>query len=590
VIATYGPTLFVDEFNPANTQDDANQLMPILNSGFMRDFLVGRSEKSADGQFTAKLFSPFCPKIIASYKPLDSAAFESRGHQLLMVKTERRDIPLSATETMRQDALHLSNKLLLFRLRNYHRDWETGLRQAQDALWQENLAPRAIQISAGLYSLMDSAEDRAEFIKMLKGRESRESEDKQASFDGQLITTLHSQIIVSDSDGQVDWLSGITPEEFEDGKPVRYWRTDTIAERMNEDREEKRKLTKEYVGKAIRKLHLNTAKIKTRGADRDKPAIQWDRNRVRQLFLSFGLPLPKNFPENTSENASPASPASPNTLFAIRTDICTGTQDGDALGTESDSVESPQVGTQPELLLSPTAVPTQLIDIEGESEFGDSGDAGDAENEGTEKKFSEDVLEFIALDTETEAFDKKRGITPRNCRMIGLALCYDGERADYETDREAWPLLMPEAEQRVVMHNAKFDLGVLKRSGLPVPEKWEDTLIAAHLLDEYSSHGLKPLAKEHLGIEDPITFSEADRMRLLDPEVFNEYARNDARYTHRLWSKFKRELDRQGLQRAYNLEKAVLPVVMKMEERGLRIDIAQMDVMRAEVETETKRL
>src|SRR5262249_13139806 len=134
----------------------------------------------------------------------------------------------------------------------------------------------------------------------------------------------------------------------------------------------------------------------------------------------------------------------------------------------------------------------------------------------------------VALDTETERFDAKRGITPRNARMIGLALSYDGaQKTDYVTDPDAWPMLMPESDHTIVMHNGKFDLGVLQRTGLPSPERWEDTLIAAHLIHETGEHGLKALAAAHLGIDKPLTFEEADRVRLLNPEIFEEYASND---------------------------------------------------------------
>jgi DNA polymerase I len=111
-------------------------------------------------------------------------------------------------------------------------------------------------------------------------------------------------------------------------------------------------------------------------------------------------------------------------------------------------------------------------------------------------------------------------------------------------------------------------------------------MIAAHLLDETGKHGLKPLAKEHLGIDDPMTFEESDRMRLLDPDIFENYAKNDARYTFRLWPKFEREMERQGLMNVYNMEKAVTVVVMEMETAGMKLDLAQMGEMRRTVQTE----
>ncbi|MCI0664622.1 MAG: DNA polymerase, partial [Acidobacteria bacterium] len=208
-----------------------------------------------------------------------------------------------------------------------------------------------------------------------------------------------------------------------------------------------------------------------------------------------------------------------------------------------------------------------------------------------ETSSEEPVSNLVAIDTETEPFDEKRGVTPRTARMIGLAISYDGaEKTDYVTDRAAWPLMMPEPEQKVVFHNVKFDLLKLQQEDLPLPEKWEDTMIAAHLLDEEGDHGLKPLAKEHLDIEEPLTFEEADRMRLLDPEIFNEYARNDARYTYRLWPKFERELERQGLMKVYELEKSLIPAVLAMEDFGMKLDISQLGEMKKEVDSEIERI
>jgi ribonuclease D len=57
--------------------------------------------------------------------------------------------------------------------------------------------------------------------------------------------------------------------------------------------------------------------------------------------------------------------------------------------------------------------------------------------------------------------------------------------SEFRTYRlDAWALLMPEADMVTVMHNAKFDLSVLNRTGLPLPEEWECAQIASHLLNE----------------------------------------------------------------------------------------------------------
>ena len=66
--------------------------------------------------------------------------------------------------------------------------------------------------------------------------------------------------------------------------------------------------------------------------------------------------------------------------------------------------------------------------------------------------------------------------------MIGMSLSNDGTAADYITDKDSWAFCLPEADKTVIFHNAKFDLGVLERAGLPLPALWEGTLIAAPLL------------------------------------------------------------------------------------------------------------
>lgn len=199
-------------------------------------------------------------------------------------------------------------------------------------------------------------------------------------------------------------------------------------------------------------------------------------------------------------------------------------------------------------------------------------------------------VQIVALKTEGERPDQKRGITSRNARMMGMRLSYDGNRVDFITEREAWPLMMPEPEHTVVFHDAKFGLGALCRASLPAPEKWEDTIIAAHLVNENGAHELKPLARELLDIEETMSFEEANKARLLDPEIFNEYAKNDVRITYQLWPKLKQEMEQQELMPVYDLEKRVVPVVMAMEGAGMKLDIPMLATLAELVAAEIERI
>jgi DNA polymerase-1 len=185
-------------------------------------------------------------------------------------------------------------------------------------------------------------------------------------------------------------------------------------------------------------------------------------------------------------------------------------------------------------------------------------------------------LSIIALDTETEEFDKKAGITPHNAKMLGLSIAYDDTAAEYVTDPARWPLMMPKSDATVVVHKAVFDFLKFVQTGLPVPEKFEDTKLAAFLIDENRNTSLKPLAKELLGVES-VNYKDVDRD---NEEEFAKYARNDSLWTRRLWlEKFQKEIEQQELQQVYDLEKSVIPVVLSMESKGMLVDRDRLEAL-----------
>jgi DNA polymerase I-like protein with 3'-5' exonuclease and polymerase domains len=213
------------------------------------------------------------------------------------------------------------------------------------------------------------------------------------------------------------------------------------------------------------------------------------------------------------------------------------------------------------------------------------------QSDGSENLDTEHAVDsIVALDCETEEFDDRRGITPRNARILGLSISHDGEgQTSYTEDASSWAFLMPEPETIVAMHHAKFDLLKLQQAGLPVPERWECSMIASHLLAEEGNHGLKELVKEHFDVSLP-TYKEVQRERLFNPDAFNEYAKNDSRFTFKLWQKFETEIERQGLRRIYELEKALVPVVMAMEERGMLVDVDALKRADAEMKSRLAQL
>jgi DNA polymerase I-like protein with 3'-5' exonuclease and polymerase domains len=556
-VDAFHPTLIIDEFNLAASSEDTEAIIQVLNSGYQRLTRIIRCS-SKDSNFMPEGFDPFGAKILSGLKATDSQPFTSRTHPVKLEETKRNDIPLQLLPEMLTEARTIRNKLTLWRLRTFNQPLADRLKKAELELKNKGgISKRLIQISVPLYALLDSDEVKANFVSQLQTRTNDVIDERSQSLDGKLVAVIHSRIFNEDEDGNLKYVEYAAEMiTSQDGKPDERLTVAAIADEINSDLPEKRKHTPEFVGKVLSGIELKADKISRRKSPNfRKRAVKFNRELLKKLFVKYNLAILPDFTGVTG--VSKISPIESGTYL---TPVDDG--QGDVLGSDK-------------------PLKTKVVSSVTPVTPVDSGK--------TDKKVKRGV--FVALDTETEVFNPKLGITHRNAKMIGMSLSYDGQDAEYETDKEAWNFLMPDGEQTVVFHNAKFDFGVLHRAGLPVPTKFEDTIIASQLLDERKGvHALKTLAKTRLDIEDPITFDEADKMRLLDPEVFAEYARNDARYTFRLWDKFRTEIDEQELTEVYVMEKQLLPVVMRMEERGMKLDIKSLATIEREVKAESARL
>jgi DNA polymerase-1 len=566
-VDAFHPTLVIDEFNVAASSEDTEAIIQVLNAGYQRLTRIIRCS-SKDSNFMPEGFDPFGAKILSGLKATDSQPFQSRTHPVKMEETKRNDIPLQLLPEMLTEAQEIRNKLTLWRLRTFNQPLAARLKSAESELKERGgISKRLIQISVPLYALLDSDEVKDNFVARLQTRTRDVIDERSQSLDANLVRIIHSRIFTEDEGGNLKYIE-YAPEMVIglEGKPDERLTILAITEEINSELPDKKKHTPEFVGKALSGIELKSDRIRRRHSQNyDKRAVKFNPEVIEKLFVKYNLTiLPKSTVRTVRKEVNPLESET-----SLRTGSC----------------------EQDEALSAGKPLETKDLD--------DCGQCGQWIYEKTDKKVKEGTFDenpdaaicnLIALDTETEPFNKKLGITPRNAKMIGLSLSQDGVLADYFTDKESWSLMMPDDEQTVIFHNAKFDIRVLRRAGLPVPEKFEDTLIASHLLDENDAHGLKPLAKKHLGIDDPVTFDEADRMRLLDPEVFSEYAKNDSRFTFRLWEQFKKELDEQGLMPLYELEKQILPVVMSMEERGMKIDVQSLATIERSVKADSARL
>lgn len=161
-----------------------------------------------------------------------------------------------------------------------------------------------------------------------------------------------------------------------------------------------------------------------------------------------------------------------------------------------------------------------------------------------------------------------------------------------------------------IMHNAPYDLGWLIAEGVEVKGRIIDTMIAAPLIDENRlTYRLDALGKDYLGMrkDEKLLRSGAaewgvdpkSELWKLPARYVGVYAEQDAVLTLKLWEHFKHILDEQSLWTVFDLESRVLPAVIEMRRRGVRVDLsaaekakgvlkAKADEMRAYIFRETQ--
>jgi DNA polymerase-1 len=142
---------------------------------------------------------------------------------------------------------------------------------------------------------------------------------------------------------------------------------------------------------------------------------------------------------------------------------------------------------------------------------------------------------------------------------------------------------------RKVFHHASGDIFILRNIGVDVKPPYECTLIASNLVNEqYASRNLKKLAELHLGIET----REANRLKgiikkykerakaegrrfrwsEIPDEYIVPYAKRDPEYTIQLWFYWTEPL--KEVEKLYEFERSLIPIIVDMEWKGMRIDRA----------------
>src|ERR1700734_719597 len=215
---------------------------------------------------------------------------------------------------------------------------------------------------------------------------------------------------------------------------------------------------------------------------------------------------------------------------------------------------------------------------------------------------------LIDIDCETNGLDPRRA-----AYICGIAIGIDGgPRQYYPTRHEGgdncqWDVMrwardtLNAYSGELLNHKLDFDLDMLAHEGVTFPKvkAFHDTAIAEPLLDEWRySYSLNALAKDYLGSnqgKDERLLSEAAKASGYDPKTdlwqlparyVGPYAEADVDRPLRIFPLQRVALAQQGLMPVYDLERRLIPVLLALRRRGVRVDIVQAEQVRARLITE----
>ena len=138
-------------------------------------------------------------------------------------------------------------------------------------------------------------------------------------------------------------------------------------------------------------------------------------------------------------------------------------------------------------------------------------------------------------------------------------------------------------KREVIFHNALYDVGWLRREGVDVKGKILDTMFAAPIVDENRySYSLDALGQTYCGEKkDESLLQDAAlawginpkaEMYKLHSKYVGPYGEQDAALTLKLYEKLRLELREQNLEPIYEIECKLIPLLLEMRWRGVRVD------------------
>ena len=172
--------------------------------------------------------------------------------------------------------------------------------------------------------------------------------------------------------------------------------------------------------------------------------------------------------------------------------------------------------------------------------------------------------------------------------VLGIGLCYGPDQGCYieatEPGFKDFIVDLLKLPNTFVFHNAKFDLHMLEKYG--IPSHVDDTMLMSQLIDERGVHNLYDLTAKWLTPQHNYTidkfkdFKTTNKIKsfgAVPTNLLGEYCVEQCYNTYALYNLFCDEILKQNLSEVYFLETEFLKVLLEIESRGVPIDIEYLE-------------
>ncbi len=211
---------------------------------------------------------------------------------------------------------------------------------------------------------------------------------------------------------------------------------------------------------------------------------------------------------------------------------------------------------------------------------------------------------IIAVDTETSS------LNPFSTDLVGISFSYASNKACYiplshknikglkkELVLKKIKPILEDPSIKKVGQNIKFDFIVLKQNNIKI-NSFEDTMLISYTLDAGTNrHNLDTLSEIHLNHKtisykdlvgtgkNKLNFSE------ISLDKATEYAAEDADVTLRLYNQLKERLDKEKLNKVYEVfEKPMVTLLAKLESNGIKVDKTYLKKLSKNFEEKLKKI